>query len=61
MKLWKIIYSKKYRNEGCKYHGRHCVVIQRASGRPFNVLVQLRGKELVVVPWGNLRKVYKGG
>lgn len=57
MKLFKIIYSKKYRQVyGCPYFLRHCVVVTRAASRPFNVLVKLQGGELVVVPFGNLVK-----
>jgi len=55
VKLHKIVYSKKYQKFGAEYHDRHCVVLRRATGRPKNVLVQLRGGELAVVPSGNIR------
>lgn len=57
MKLFKVIYSKKYRAMGARYHGRHCIILTIAKGRPRNCLVQLRGKELAVIPWGNLKFV----
>ena len=57
MKLYKIIYSKKYRAMGCDLHGRHCVIVAIAKGRPKNCLVRLRGKKLVVVPYGNLKYI----
>ena len=55
MKLYKIVYSYKYRTMGCRYHLRHCVIIKVVSGRPKNVLVKLNGGELAVVPWGNIK------
>lgn len=58
--LYKIVYSKKYRKLGVKYHLRHCVVLKRTSGRPRNVLVQLRGNELAIVSSGNLVLVDPG-
>ncbi len=64
MKLYKIIYGKKYINLVVDRHLRHCVILKVASGRPRNCLVKLRGNELVVVPYGNLRFVgylKKGG
>ena len=55
VKLFKIIYSKKYRQVyGCPYFLRHCIVIREASSRPLNVLVKLKGGKLVIVPKGNL-------
>lgn len=62
MKLYKILYSKKYRDMGARYHGRHCIVLA-VGKRPKNCLVKLRGGELVVVPSGNLKSVgvWKGG
>jgi hypothetical protein len=54
-KLFKIVYSKKYRNSyHCQYFLRHCIIVTKATSRPFNVLVKLRGGELVIVPNGNL-------
>lgn len=54
-KLYKIIYSKKYRQiYHCQYFLRHCIVVAKATSKPFNILVKLKGGELVVVPFGNL-------
>lgn len=53
-RLYKIIYSKKYRLFGALYHGRHCVIVTMAKGRPRNCLVRLKGKEYAVIPYGNL-------
>lgn len=57
MKMYRIIYSAKYRKMGCKYHLRHCVILLVAPGRPKNCLVKLHGGELAVVPYGNLKFV----
>lgn len=57
--LFKIIYSRKYRAMGARYHGRHCVVVQSAL-RGRNTLVRLRGGELAIVPRGNLILVDSG-
>ena len=54
MKLFKIAYSKRYRDMGVKYHGRHCIILNRAVGKPNNCLVQLRGGKKAVIPSGNL-------
>jgi len=55
VKLYKIIYSKKYRAVyGCSYFLRHCIIVAKATSKPFNILVKLKGGELVVVPYGNL-------
>ena len=54
-KLFKIVYSKKYREVyGCPYFLRHCIIVAKATSKPFNMLVKLKGGELVVVPYGNL-------
>ena len=59
-KLLKIVYSKKYRSSfKCRYHGRHCIALKGASGRPKNVVVRLRGNELAVIPAGNLKATGK--
>lgn len=57
MKIYRIVYSAKYRQEGARYHGRHCIVRQfpKKGTRPFNCLVQLKGGELAVIPYGNLK------
>lgn len=55
-KLFKVIYSRKYRDMyECRYHLRHCVILGIASGRPKNCLVKFRGGEKAVIPWGNLK------
>ena len=59
-KLLKVVYSKKYRQAyECRYHLRHCVALRGATGRPKNVVVQLRGGELAVIPAGNLKATGK--
>jgi len=59
-KLLKVVYSKKYRQTfECRYHGRHCIALRGATGRPKNVVVRLRGGELAVIPCGNLKSTGK--
>ena len=58
MKLFQLIYSKKYRDEGLsRWHLRHCVIEKIAEGKPRNCLVRLKGGTKLVVPWGNLKHV----
>jgi hypothetical protein len=53
--LCKIIYSKGYRQSyGTPLFQRHCKIRKFASGKPFNILVELKGKVFTIVPYGNL-------